>query len=166
MSERFFSSEDIEQNSDKLQNTSEHHKEVKNRVHIAMFPSQSVQHRSHRVGNAAGEQPPQSRRRDRLNGGLCRHNDTPTHTDIADHGQRRVFFEVNGGEGAAECCTTPHHPEQHPRPDRVVRAKRTQGDRSVGAADEQVYGTVVDHLHHLFADRRVQAVVHAGHGIQ
>ena len=89
---------------------------MENRMDVAMFFADSVKNSSNSVGNAAAKKQEKAGQGNRLNGYLCRKNNTPTHADIADHRKFRVLFEVDCRQRDCHCCKSPNKREDRPRP--------------------------------------------------
>ena len=135
-------------------------------MHIAVLPTQPIEDSAHRVGDAAGQQPHQAGQGDGLEHGVGRQHHAPAHADVADHGEHRVLFQVNGGKDNRHEGDRPHHAEQRPAPRGIGRPDGAQHDGRIGACDKQIDGAVVQHLHHLLGHFGQQAMVHAGHGVE
>lgn len=124
---------------------------MKNAVHPAVALSQTVEHRADGIDDAAGEDPQQSGEGDSGQGGLQGNDDTPAHADVADHAQRGILFQINGGEGGAQSGKPPDQGEQRPAPAGVYGTDGGEDHRRIGPGDQKIDGAVIQYLQDLFA---------------
>ena len=155
----------IEENANKLHNTPCYNEQVKDRMNVSPLLAKPIQDSSHRIRNTARKTPEQAAKRNCFHRGLCRKQNTPAHSDIADHRKLGVFFEVDRRQRCRHCRKSPHDAKQDPTPCRRGGTNAAKQNGRIGAPDEKIDGAMVDDLHHLFAGSLMQSVIDAGNGI-
>ena len=106
----------VEQNAKELQQASNHYKKMENRVYVAMFFADAIENCTYGVGNTAAQKQDKSGQGNGGNCHLCGKDDAPTHTDITDHREFGIFFEINCGQGDCHCGKSPNDSKNHPSP--------------------------------------------------
>lgn len=145
----------IEEDTNKLHQATKQNKEMKYRVNITVFLSESVKNGAHSIGDSTKKQPKESRKGNGLDRRFCRNQNAPSHSNIADHRKHRVFFEVDRRKYGRHRRKAPNNAKNDPSPSGRNGADRTEQDGGIGSADQKVDGAVIQYLEHLFTHSRV-----------
>ena len=162
----FFLSESIEIDGQKVQKTSDHHKNMKYRMHPAQLGTQPIQNGAYRIGDAAGQQKQKSSVGECFIYQFCKRNNPPAHSDVADHGENSVFFQVNRGQRNGQSGQYPFKEKQSPSHIRGFVGDYTKHKGSIGAGNQKIDGAVIYDLHDLLAGAGPQAMIYTGHGVK
>ena len=149
-----------------LQETAQNDKDVEHGVHPPLFAADAVEHSADGVGDTTGQHPVESGQGERFNGHGQEENDAPAHKNVADHGEYIVLMQIDGGQCYGHGGQDPLECQDAPTQPGVTLSQNGQCDDGVGAGNEEINGTVIHHLHHLFAGAGFHAVVYAGHGVK
>ena len=115
-------------------------------VHPVLLGTDTIQNSSDGVSNTSGQKHEESRLGQNFQGLREKEDDTPPHTDIADHGKDIVFLQIDGRQGDGHRKQTPLCCQQSPANQGIHRNKCGQQDGRIGACDQEVDRAVVNDL--------------------